>query len=130
MGKDTLKRRLFRFVISGGSATALHFAVMGLLIYLGTEAVYATMTGAIAGALLNYLLQYNYTFRSKKSHIHASMHFTVASGLAWLSNLLLFIIFHQQLMLSIPVAQIITTGLVTIQNYFMYKYIFHDEENV
>jgi putative flippase GtrA len=130
MGTDSLKAQIIRFVISGGSSTALHFTVMALLIYLGIKPVYATMVGAITGAMLNYGLQYYYTFRSQKSHLTASIHFAIASGLAWLSNLILFVFFHQYLNIPVPVAQVITTCLVTIQNYFMYKFIFHHNEPI
>jgi len=110
-----------RFILSGGSSTAVHFATMGLLIYFGMDAVLATSTGAVAGAIFNYILQYFYTFRSDRRHLHSMAAYLVAAVLAWLSNLLLFVLFHEILGAGIITAQLTTTLIVTLQNFIVYK---------
>lgn len=117
--------RIVRFLISGGTATLVHFSVMALLIYADFSATYATMLGAVAGAVSNYLLQYHYTFRSRRSHRKSAMEFFFASILAWISNLTLFIFTHQLLGLNVITAQLFVTAIVTIQNYYVYKLVFH-----
>ena len=121
--------RIFRFLVSGGAATLIHFSVMALLIYIGLLAIYATMLGAIAGAASNYLLQYHYTFRSQRSHRKSAMEFLFASLLAWLSNVVLFVITHQFIGLDVITAQLLVTAIVTVQNYFIYKLVFHARVN-
>ena len=44
-----------RFLISGGLATIVHWAVFALLAHVGIVAVLATTLGAITGAIVNYL---------------------------------------------------------------------------
>lgn len=110
-----------RFILSGGSATALHFAVMGLLIYWGVDPLWATSTGAVAGALFNYILQYYYTFRSDRQHKHSILAYLFAAVLAWLTNLAVFALLHNMLGAGIIIAQLGATLIVTIQNYIVYK---------
>ncbi len=118
--------QIIRFLLSGGAATLLHFSVMGALIYAGIDAAIATTLGAIMGALLNYILQYYFTFNSQRQHIHSAMSYIGASSLAWVSNLLVFVFFHDFLLLNIIFSQLAATGLVTIQNYFVYnRLVFH-----
>jgi len=118
--------QLLRFIVSGGAATAVHYLVMGMLIFFGISAVVATGTGALVGAVLNYVLQYYFTFRSIRRHIHSLISYTAASGLAWLSNLLLFMLFYDYIGINIVFAQLLATALVTIQNYLIYnKLVFH-----
>ena len=110
-----------RFILSGGSATALHFATMGLLIYRGVEPLWATSAGAIIGALFNYILQYYYTFRSDRLHRHSVLAYLLAAGLAWLTNLAVFALLHNILGAGVIIAQLGATLIVTIQNYLVYK---------
>ena len=110
-----------RFIISGGSSTLLHYITMGLLIFLGMDAIWATSIGAVSGAVYNYVLQYYYTFRSQRKHRHSLYAYLAASVLAWLSNLLLFMLFHKILEAGIIIAQLLTTSIVTLQNFIIYK---------
>lgn len=113
--------RIKRFILSGGSATALHFTVMGLLIYWEVDPLWATSTGAVAGALFNYILQYYYTFRSDRQHSHSILAYLFAAVLAWLTNLAVFALLHNMLGAGIIIAQLGATLIVTIQNYVVYK---------
>lgn len=59
----------FRYLISGGLATAVHFAVLiSLLEYHLVSPVHATMIGAFCGFLVNYPMQVAWTFKAKGSH--------------------------------------------------------------
>ena len=110
-----------RFIISGGSSTALHYITMGLLIFLSMDATWATSIGAVSGAICNYVLQYYYTFRSDRKHRYSLQVYLISSVLAWLSNLLLFMLFHKILEVGVIIAQLVTTLIVTLQNFIMYK---------
>ena len=112
-----------RFLLSGGSATLLHYSVMGLLIFMGIEPMYATGIGALFGAVFNYILQYHYTFKSTRTHVKTIgvYSLTVMAGL--LSNEFIFVFFYHYLDLKVIVSQLITTSIVTVQNYLMYKYL-------
>ena len=120
-----------RFIISGGSATCLHFIVMGLLIFGGMDAIWATSIGAASGAVFNYILQYYYTFVSDRRHLHSMAAYLMAASLAWLTNLGVFsllhknlgefALLHKNLGAGIIISQLVTTLIVTIQNYLVYK---------
>ena len=114
-------QQIKRFIISGGSSTVLHYTTMGSLIFLGMDAIWATSIGAVSGAVCNYVLQYYYTFRSVRKHRHSLQIYLFSSVLAWLSNLLLFLLFHQILEIGVIIAQLITTLIVTLQNFIIYK---------
>ena len=114
-------QQIKRFIISGGSSTILHYTTMALLIFLGMDAIWATSIGAVSGAICNYVLQYYFTFRSVRKHRHSLQTYLISSVLAWLSNLLLFLLFHKILGVGIIIAQLLTTLIVTLQNFIIYK---------
>ena len=111
-----------KFLLSGGSATAVHFSVMAVFIYFGLDSFYATIIGSISGAIFNYVLQYFYTFNSDKSHFKSIATYSIAVFLSFLSNAYLFSLFNYDLKMGIIFSQLVTTSIVTLQNYIVYKY--------
>jgi putative flippase GtrA len=82
-GAGVLRQLLF-FLSAGALATALHYAVLFLLVGRGAGPVGASTLGALLGALANYTLNRRFTFRSQRAH-HAALprYFIVAaSGVA------------------------------------------------
>jgi len=74
-----------RYTLAGTIGTAFHFAILAALVQLASvNAVAASTAGAIAGALVNYALNYWFTFGSRRMHRVALPRFvTVAlAGLA------------------------------------------------
>jgi len=120
LGREQYKY-IKRFIISGGSCTMLHYIIMAILIYKAIDPVYATVYGAIAGATLNYFLQYYYTFESKRGHGLASLTYLINLGVSFLINILIFIFFYKYFNIHVVMAQIITTGIVMVYNYLIYK---------
>jgi len=51
---------MFKFIISGGSATIAHLSVMAFLVWAGVAPLISTSVGVIVGAVVNYILQYYY----------------------------------------------------------------------
>ncbi len=65
-------RYFFRFIVTGGSATSVHYAVFWLCISLiGMSATVASAVGYLCGSIVSYLMSYYYTFGSKRSHREA-----------------------------------------------------------
>lgn len=119
--------RIVRFAFSGGLATAVHFSVMAILVCHEAGAVTATAVGAVCGAAANYFLQYYYTFRSVREHRATLIAYVIAGVIAWLSNLLVFAVLYQIFDMDMRVAQLVTTVVVALQNYFIYKkLVFHE----
>ncbi|UXY15704.1 GtrA family protein [Chitiniphilus purpureus] len=74
--------RLARFTLVGAAGTAMHFAVLWLLVRLQVGVVVATTAGAIAGALVNYALNRRYTFQSHAAHrVTAPRYYLLVLGL-------------------------------------------------
>jgi putative flippase GtrA len=128
----------FRYLISGGLATSVHFSVLiGLLEYHLVSPVQATMLGAFCGFLVNYPMQYAWTFKAKGPHkrffarylIVTLLMFALNAGIFWLASLpknldiLLQLPFpsyiEQPHHLGYWYAQIIATGIVFFCNFLI-----------
>ncbi|NOY72953.1 MAG: GtrA family protein [Gammaproteobacteria bacterium] len=122
--------QLIRFALSGGLATASHWFVMVLLINTGTTSVTATAVGAFIGAIVNYILQYKITFQSNAAHRSTVQPYIAVCTLMWIANLLFFLILHHTIQLSTIHAQGITSFVVALMSYFLYKRIvFNDPKS-
>ena len=112
-----------RFAFSGGLATASHWLVMAIMIKVGTIPAIATAVGAFIGAVVNYILQRNVTFQSNAAHRSTLRRYIAVCTLTWIANLLFFSVFHHTILLSAMYAQGITTFVVALMSYFLYKRI-------
>ncbi len=110
-----------RFVISGGSATLCHIGTMAGLVWFGINASLATSIGVIVGAIFNYIFQYYYTFNSDTKHNNSVVKYIITVSISFVSNLLLFMFFHNILQNGVIASQLFTSAVVAIQNYIIYK---------
>ena len=117
----TLVKLVLRFLISGGIATAVHWATLWGLINLQLEPVLASSIGAFVGAIVNYFLQYFFTFKTKRRHKQALSAYVPAVLVSWLLNLVLFYSLYGSLFAQPLTAQIATTGVVMVVNFLLYK---------
>jgi len=143
MGTHGFFKTFIRYAISGGLATAVHFCVLILLIeYQLTSPVQASMIGAGCGFLINYHIQFHWTFKVIGPHrrffirylIVSSIMFGLNAGIFWLATgtelftLLQNIPFPKQLPITQPkniaywYAQIIATGIVFLCNFLVNRY--------
>lgn len=113
--------RIKRFIISGGSATLCHLATMAFLVWVGVNANISTSAGVIVGAIFNYIFQYYYTFNSDTQHNYSILKYTITVSISFVSNLILFTLFHNYLQMGILISQLLTSAIVAIQNYIIYK---------
>ncbi len=128
----------FRYLISGGLATAVHFTVLIVLIDTQLSSpLHATMFGAGAGFLVNYQIQFHWTFKATGSHkliftrylVISSIMFGLNTGIFWLATMpeclivLKSIPFPTQLTQPENIvywyAQIIATGVVFLCNFLI-----------
>ena len=113
--------QLKRFILSGGGATFCHLALMTLLVWGGINATLSTSIGVVAGAVANYILQYHYTFKANIKHKKSILNYLITVSFSFLSNLLLFMFFHDFLQSGVILSQILTSSIVALQNYLIYK---------
>lgn len=119
-------RQMIGFLASGGTATAVHWTAMWLLLQQGASALFATAAGSVAGAAANYGLQRRLAFRNAGDHKRSLPRYALSCSIAWMTNLALFNALHAVAGLDVALAQFITTVLVTGLNYVMYeRLVFH-----
>ncbi|CAM4316124.1 GtrA family protein [Kerstersia similis] len=118
---SSTRHQTVRFCLNGGIATALHYLLMLALLHTGLAPTPATATGALAGALANYLLQYRYTFHSPARHAAAATKYLLSVLVSWPLNLLFFVVLHTGLALPVFPAQLLATFLLAICNYWISK---------
>jgi putative flippase GtrA len=102
----------------GALSTGLHFLSLGLLVeQVGLDPVVASCTGFLVLVLLNYYLNYRYTFRSDVPHVAALPRFAVVSMTGLVINASLMYILHSVLDVNYWIAQTVATGTVLVWNF-------------
>lgn len=113
---------------AGGLATLFHWLVMAALISAGLESTLATASGSLSGAALNYGLQRRLAFPNAGPHRFTLWRYIGSCFIAWLCNLVFFLLLNNVLALPIPLSQIVTTALVAALNYIVYqRLVFYEQ---
>ena len=108
-------------MVSGGIATVVHWSTLWGLINLQVEAVLASSIGAFVGAIVNYVLQYFFTFKTERQHKQALLAYIPAVAFSWSLNLVLFYSLYGGLFTEPLMAQVVTTAVVAVVNFLVYK---------
>lgn len=117
-----LNRQFIQFAIIGAVGTAGHYLVLILLVeLLDWSPVVATSYGFLVGALINYILNYNFTFCSNAPHHIALSKFLLVALFSALVNTGLVYIFHEKLEIYYLLAQVFTTGIVLLLNFTLQR---------
>lgn len=106
--------KFLRFATVGAIGTSVHYVILWGLVTAGVAVLLASTIGAIGGALINYILNYRYTFNSKVAHRSALVKFFAVALIGLLLNLLIMASLTQ---LHYYIAQIIATFFVLVWNY-------------
>jgi len=110
--------RLAGYACVGATGTAIQYLVLGTLVrthVLGVVA--ASCVGALCGAIVNYGLNYRFTFRNAPPHRTAAPRFVlVAAAALGLNGALMFVLTHWTPLPWLP-AQCITTACVLLLTY-------------
>jgi putative flippase GtrA len=112
--------QLAKFTVVGAFGTVVHYTILILLVEkIGAGAVVSSSVGAIAGAFVNYFLNYYFTFRSNRRHVEAIIQFYIVAGTGFLLNALFMWMFAEFLGIYYLLAQLITTGIVLLWNFWL-----------
>lgn len=107
-----------KYFTSGLTAVFVHFVVMiGLVELLSMPPLFGSFAGFSAGTMVNYYLQYSWTFRSSQSHRLAFFRYMTITITMLFLNLLIFQLAWQQLGLEYKLAQLFATGVVFLANF-------------
>lgn len=113
-----LVRQGISFLGVGLIATAVQYLILLALVeLLGWSAVVSSSIGYAISALLNYFLNYRYTFRSNSAHHRAFPKFAVVAGAGLVLNAILMELFINKMQIYYLLAQLLTTGIVLVWNF-------------
>lgn len=115
--------QFFWFIVSGGIATALHYAVLIALVEgLGLSAAPAAAIGTLCGAAVSYALNRRVTFAGTTAgHGHAVPRFIAVALLSALLNGVLVWVGIHMLGWHYMVAQVLATVLVMGLTFRLYR---------
>jgi putative flippase GtrA len=114
----SLHRQFLRFMAVGATGTTVQYIVL----WLGTALLFApaaicSAIGYVLGSVVNYVLNYLFTFESGKSHIEAASKYYMVLGVGWCINTGLMGVFVHRYDWNVWLAQVLTTGIGLVWNF-------------
>ena len=111
--------QFLRFAAVGISGTAVQYATLwtGCDHFQVLSAQSASAIGYILGSIVNYVLNYFFTFGSNKSHTEAASKYFSILAVGWTINYGLMGYLPAQLGWNHWIAQLFSTGLVLLWNF-------------
>lgn len=107
-----------RYLMSGGIAAIVHFAILIFLVELvSVNATLASSIGFCAAVIVNYTLQYHWTFKVNETHRTVFARYAGVTATTLVINTALFWTLHERLVLPYLMAQVIVTGVVVLINF-------------
>ena len=118
LGEEAIHWRLVKFAGVGAVGTIGHYLTLIVLVDLANQdPTRATTVGFIVGALINYVLNYRYTFNSNKKHSVAFTQFITIAAIGIMINAFLMWTLNGLFSVHYLVAQVVATLLVLIWNF-------------
>jgi putative flippase GtrA len=113
-------RQFLRYAGAGAFGTICHYAVLIVLVKaLGAGALVASTAGAVAGALVNYVLNYHYTFSSNRAHSMALPRFGAVALVGIGLNALVMAVLTEQIKVHYLLAQVAATLCVLAAGFLL-----------
>lgn len=103
-----------RYCMTGGLGTAAQYIILIAGVQVVDMPVMFSSLGAIAGAVINYFVNYHYTFKSRQSHLRTMHRFFGVALIGFLLNSVIMGICIHRLRLHYLLAQCLSTGIVLI----------------
>jgi putative flippase GtrA len=124
-------RKLFRYGVVGAVGTPAHYLTLILLVEIGgIGPTFATIAGSAVGALVNYLLNRRYTFKSAKAHSDAGPKFFIIALGTGILNAVLVYLGAGLLGMHYLLVQIVATLIVFLSNFVLNNAWTFREENM
>lgn len=116
--------QFFRFLLVGGAATAIQYAV---LVALHSSAlmpvVWASAIGFALGAVFNFVASYHFTFRSRALLGRSAVTYTLVSTMGLILNSAVLAIANGVAGWHYLLAQILATTVVLAWNFLLGRYV-------
>jgi putative flippase GtrA len=119
-----------RFFIVGATSALVQFTILiGLVEFCTIKPLIASTLGYLGGALINYLLNHYFTFKSTLPHQQALLRFSINSAFGFFLNFVMmtFLLKHYPYVLS----QVLTSIVILFWNFLIHRYwTFQSKKNV
>lgn len=113
-------RQFLMFAVVGAVGTVAHYAVLIALVQTRAATVpIATTCGFAIGALINYVLNYRFTFGSGKRHSEALPKFLLVAVSGAVLNYAVMWLLTREAAVHYLAAQLAATALVLVWNYLL-----------
>jgi putative flippase GtrA len=107
-----------RFAAVGVVATAIQYITLMIGVeLLGWSAATGSGVGFVLSSVVNYVLNYRFTFRSSRAHASALWRFGVVTSIGLLLNVLLMMLLTEHWRFPYLLAQVLVTGMTLIWNF-------------
>lgn len=115
----SFRQQFVKFTAVGALGTLAHYAVLIFMVeLLNSPVLTATIYGSLAGAVINYFLNYYWTFNSKAKHWTTASKFFIIAFIGLLLNVQLMWIFTEVFEAWYLFSQIVATVIIFIFNFF------------
>lgn len=116
-------KQFIRFLLVGVANTAFGYAIIFSLMYLASVSPeISNFFGYLAGLVLSYILNRNFTFRSIQKRSAEFGRFLLVFGFAYSSNLVALLVFIRVLFIGPGASQILAGGVYIVTSYLLNKY--------
>jgi putative flippase GtrA len=122
--------KLLRYLISGGTAAAVNFATLFVLVqFLHVHYLSASILAFVVSIAVSFAMQKFWTFRDKLTHdIHMQFsRYVVVISSSLLINTVLVYLMVEKLYIWYMFAQVTATIVVAVINFFAYRHFVFEE---
>ncbi|MBC3916578.1 GtrA family protein [Undibacterium sp. CY18W] len=111
-------KELIKFAMVGLCGTATQYITLWLGVeYLHISPTICSATGYLLGSLLNYALNYFFTFESDGEHLSLAPKYFAVLGVGFLFNVVAMWFLTSHLQVNYWISQIFITGIVFLWNF-------------
>lgn len=116
--RDRVALQFLAFASVGAIGTLAHYTVLlALVVLVGMGPVLASSCGYLTGGVVNYALNYRFTFGSREPHFRSAIKFCAIAGVGFAINWALMSAATAGMQLHFIVAQIFSTAVVLGWNF-------------
>lgn len=117
-GWRLLATQFLTFAAVGVMGFIAHYGTLVALVEgFGVHPVLGSALGFTAGGLVNYAMNYRFTFRSQRRHVEAMPRFFTIAGLGLVLNTALMALLVEHLAVPYLPAQVLVTGLLLLWHF-------------
>lgn len=111
-------RKFTSFVCVGGIATAFQYVILFLLVEFGHfSPVFSSAIGFVSSCILNYILNYKFTFKSDKKHREAFTKFMIVASIGLSLNVVVMYALIDIACLNYVFSQLAATLVILMWNF-------------